>query len=197
MSRPAPVKHPLGIRLICLQKSVWGTALLAIALALFALHAMHETQPFQELFEGELAEDPHDWLANLLIGLVPHVSLQAELLLASVALIYAMLEGVEVWGLWTDRFWVELLVVFETAAFLPYEFWEIAQHFSPFKVLSIVINVLIVGYLVVRYLRRREERMVQAVRDRLDAHRAHGRREHDRAGATARGREPEGASGGG
>ena len=188
-TRPAPRQHPLGIRLICLQKSIWGAALLAIAAALFTLYALRETEPFQDLFEGELAQDPHDWLANLVIGLVPHLSLQAELLLASVALVYAVLEGVEVWGLWTDRLWVELLVVVETAAFLPYEFWEITQHFSPFKVLSIIINLLIVWYLVARYLRRKEERLVRDVAARLH----HG--ERDTSAPPARQREGAGQRG--
>ena len=95
------------------------------------------------------------YLTTVLIGLVPTVSLQTELLLAVGAIVYALLEGIEVWGLWRDLIWVELLIVVETTALLPYEGWELVYHPSGVKVLSLVINVLIVWYLVVRYLRKR------------------------------------------
>ena len=170
-------RRPLGIRLICLQKTVWGLALLGLAAALFALRATHQTQPFQELFENELAQDPHDLLANFLIGLAPRISPRAELLIGAGATVYAILEAIEVWGLWTDRLWVELLVVAETAAFLPYEVWELVRHFTPFKVLSIAINTLIVWYLLARYLRKREERLLRELRADLRGRAGAGREE--------------------
>jgi len=167
--------RPVGIGLILIQKSLWTAVLLVFAAALLALHTQHVTQPFQELFENELAEDPHDLLANLLIGLVPTLSTGAELLLAGGAVLYALLEAIEVWGLLRDLLWVEILIVFETAALLPYEAWELTRHFSPFKVLSIVINALIVWYLVVRYLRKREARLVEHVEAMVREHRSNPR----------------------
>lgn len=100
-------------------------------------------------------EDPHDRLANLLMGLVPAISLNAELLVAGGAIAYAVLEGIEVWGLWRDVLWVEVFIVVETAALLPYEVWEIMHHVSLFKVISMIINGLIVWYLATRYLKKR------------------------------------------
>ena len=74
--------RPLGIGLILLQKTLWGSVLLVIAVVLLIFHAQHVTDPIQELFTRELAEDPHDLLATVLIRLIPTVSLQTELLLA-------------------------------------------------------------------------------------------------------------------
>ncbi len=147
--------RPLGIGLILLQKTIWGSVLLVVAVVLLIFHAQHVTDPIQELFTGELAEDPHDLLATVLIRLVPTVSLQTELLLAVGAMVYAVLEGVEVWGLWRDLLWVELLIVVETAALLPYDGWELVHFPSVVKVLSLIINILIVWYLLMRYLRKR------------------------------------------
>jgi len=147
--------RPLGIGLILLQKTLWGSVLLVVAVVLLVFHAQHVTDPIQELFTRELAEDPHDLLATVLIRLVPTVSLTAELLLAVGAMVYALLEGVEVWGLWRDLLWVELLIVVETAALLPYDVWELVRSPSVVKVLSLIINILIVWYLLVRYLRKR------------------------------------------
>jgi uncharacterized membrane protein (DUF2068 family) len=147
--------RPLGVALILLQKTVWGSLLLVLAVVLLRFHARQVTDPIQELFARELAEDPHDLLANLLISLIPSVSLRTELLLAVGAIVYAFLEAVEVWGLWRDLLWVELLIVVETAALLPYDGWELVRFPSVVKVLSIMINILIVWYLVVRYRRKR------------------------------------------
>lgn len=153
--------RPLGIALILLQKTLLGSVLLVLAIVLLRFHAKQVTDPIQEVFTRELAEDPHDLLANLLIGLLPSVSLATELLLALGAIVYALLEGIEVWGLWRELLWVELLIVVETAALLPYDGWELARAPSIVKVLSIAINILIVWYLVVRYLRKRTVRREQ------------------------------------
>lgn len=157
--------RPLGIGLILLQKSIWGCVLLAVAVVLLIFRAQHVTDPIQELFTGELAEDPHDLLATVLIRLIPSISLQTELLLALGVTVYAVLEGIEVWGLWRDLVWVELLIVVETAALLPYDIWELVRHPSVVKVLSLVINVLIVLYLVAHYQRKRANHREQ--RERL------------------------------
>ena len=113
------------------------------------------------LFARELAEDPHDFIANLVIGLIPRVSVKAELLLAVGAVLYAILEGVEAWGLWNDVFWVELFLVVETTALLPYDMWELVNHFSPVKVATVAINVVILWYLTARFLRRRAANAVR------------------------------------
>src|SRR5437868_1971343 len=152
--------RPLGIGLILLQKTLWGSVLLVVAVVLLVFHAQHVTDPIQELFARELAEDPHDLLATVLIRLIPSVSLQTELLLALGVTVYALLEGIEVWGLWHDLLWVELLIVVETAAFLPYDGWKLVHNLSVVKVLFLVINVLIVWYLGVRYLRKRARKRV-------------------------------------
>lgn len=162
---------PLGIRLIVIQKSVWAVVLIAICVALFWFRAQHVSEPVRAIFHGEFREDPHDRLVNILIRLVPNLSLRAEVVLGAGAAIYAALEIIEAWGLWRLLLWVELLTVFETSAFLPYEIWEMVHRPSPVKALTIIINVLIVGYLVLRYLRKRAEhlaRQAEALAVRLE-----------------------------
>jgi len=167
MTAPIWSQRPLGIRLICVQKGVWGLVLLGITATLLVFYRLHVTEPFQELFEGELLQDPHDRFANLMIRLVPTLTLRTEVLLAAGAALYAVLEAIEVWGLLRDVLWVEVLVVVETAALLPYEIWELIHHASLFKTLSLVINVLIVWYLAGRYLRKREAHLVRELRHDL------------------------------
>jgi uncharacterized membrane protein (DUF2068 family) len=159
--------RPLGLTLIVIQKSVWALVLLALSAALFAFHAQHVTQPFQAFFGAELSEDPHDLVANIMIRLVPNLSLHTELLLAVGAIVYAALEVIEAVGLWRLVLWVELLTVFETSVFLPYEVWEFFHQFSVLKAGSFVINVLIVWYLFTRYLRRRAEHLGREIEAKI------------------------------
>jgi uncharacterized membrane protein (DUF2068 family) len=146
--------RPLGIGLIILQKTLWGIALLVAGIVLLIFRVYHVTQPFQVIFARELAEDPHDLLATTLIRLAPEVSLTKSLLLSVTACVYALLEGVEVWGLWRGLIWVEVLIVVETAGLLPYDTWELTHHFSMVKILLLVINILIVLYLLRSFLRK-------------------------------------------
>ncbi|MDE3075988.1 MAG: DUF2127 domain-containing protein, partial [Chloroflexota bacterium] len=93
-------ERPLGVVLVMAQKTIWGVTLAALASLLLVLRAMQVTQPLQSLFRVELREDPHDLVATFLIGLLPSFSLGAELLLGLAALTYALIEAIQVWGLW-------------------------------------------------------------------------------------------------
>jgi uncharacterized membrane protein (DUF2068 family) len=155
MAPPRRAGRPLGIVLIVVQKSVWALVLLLVSVTLLWFHARHLAEPIRVLFPGELLEDPHGRLADLLIRLVPRLSPRTELLLGAGAAVYAALEIVEAWGLWRLILWVELLTVVETSAFFPYELREMSRRPSIPSGLALAINVLVVAYLVVRYRRKR------------------------------------------
>lgn len=61
---------------------------------------------------------------------------------------YALLEGVEAFGLWTGRRWAEYLTFISTIVFVPYEVHELIKGVSALKVLALAINVAIVVYLL-------------------------------------------------
>jgi uncharacterized membrane protein (DUF2068 family) len=64
-------------------------------------------------------------------------------------LAYGLLEFVEGVGLWLAKRWGEYLTVVATAAFLPYEVYELLTSVTVTKVGAFAINVLAVVYLVV------------------------------------------------
>ena len=61
---------------------------------------------------------------------------------------YAVLEGVESWGLWRERRWAEYLTVVATSALIPLEIYELTLRVTPLKVAGLVVNVAIVAWLV-------------------------------------------------
>ena len=69
-------------------------------------------------------------------------------IVALAAAAYAVLEGVEAFGLWYQKRWAEYLTFVATTALLPLEAYELTRKLSPFKIVAIVVNVAIVVYLL-------------------------------------------------
>ena len=79
-----------------------------------------------------------------LLGVSPRKFLAAGI----VACVYAGVFVVEGWGLWREKRWAEYLTVIVTASLIPFELWEIFQHFTWLKIFALVLNVAIVSYLI-------------------------------------------------
>jgi uncharacterized membrane protein (DUF2068 family) len=62
---------------------------------------------------------------------------------------YALVEGVEAVGLWTQRRWAEYLTFLVTTSLLPLEVYELANRLSPLKLLTFAINLAVVAYLLI------------------------------------------------
>ena len=150
-----PAERTAGLTLLACEKSIGAAFFLVSAIVLFVLGARNITHPVQSLFAQELREDPHDFLASLLIGLLPEVSRRALVTLAFVSAGYFLLHVVEAMGLWLQQLWVEYLVLIETAAFLPYEVYEIVRRPTAFKGAILAVNLIIVWYLAQRRVRPR------------------------------------------
>jgi uncharacterized membrane protein (DUF2068 family) len=70
--------------------------------------------------------------------------------LAVASLCYAAVFLVEGIGLLTRRRWAEWLTVVVTASFIPIEIYEGVAHFGPGKIVALVFNLAILGYLLRR-----------------------------------------------
>jgi uncharacterized membrane protein (DUF2068 family) len=64
--------------------------------------------------------------------------------------VYAGLFLTEGIGLWMVRRWAEWFTVIVTSSLVPVEIYEIQRHPSPVKILVLMINLAVVGYLVYR-----------------------------------------------
>ena len=66
------------------------------------------------------------------------------------SLIYAGLFLTEGIGLWLQKRWGEWATVIITGSGIPLEVYEIHRHLSALKIVVLVINVAVVGYLIYR-----------------------------------------------
>jgi uncharacterized membrane protein (DUF2068 family) len=152
--RGKPLRDKIVLRLIAINRAVHFVVLGALATFVF-LFASHRDDLRRRAFRiiadlqtGAASGKPGGH------GIVHEVerafSLQSSTLrlVGAVLAVYAIVEGVEAVGLWYQRRWAEYLTFLVTTSLLPLEVYELSQRFSPFKVLTFVINVAVVLYLL-------------------------------------------------
>jgi uncharacterized membrane protein (DUF2068 family) len=89
----------------------------------------------------------HSWLVRHLNDVGSwHLDLIRVLLVVAIA--YALLEGIEAWGLWHERRWAEYLTVVATAGLLPLEIHELTERVTVLRLLALVVNVAVLVWLV-------------------------------------------------
>lgn len=85
----------------------------------------------------------------------PHIFLSAAsnigdpqiVMMAALALVYAVVHGAEAYGLWQERRWAEWLGALSGAIYIPFEIYELCKGASWLKWTALFINVGIVTYL--------------------------------------------------
>jgi len=149
--RGAELRQAVVMRLIAIDKLFHAigfflafVALVIIDSQLGGLHAFAERTLTEISSTGRPSTGTAAHWLDKLIGL-DHGELRP---LIFGALAYAILEGVESWGLWKEKLWAEYLTVVATAALIPLEVYEIVHRVSPLKIVALVVNVAIVVWLV-------------------------------------------------
>lgn len=152
--RGRPLRDKIVLRLIAANRAVHFLVLGALAAFIFAF-ASHRDALRERTFRviadlqtgtGSVGSSKH--------GVVHEVerafSLQSSTLrlVGLVFALYALVEGIEAFGLWYQRRWAEYLTLIVTASLLPLELYELATKLSPLKALTFLINVAVVVYLL-------------------------------------------------
>jgi len=89
----------------------------------------------------------HAWLVRHLDD-VGEWRLDAVRVLLVLAVAFALLEGVEAWGLWHERRWAEYLTVVATAALLPLELHELTVRVTVLRLGALAVNLAVLVWLV-------------------------------------------------
>jgi uncharacterized membrane protein (DUF2068 family) len=79
-------------------------------------------------------------------------------LLAIGAFLYASLFTVEGVGLWLQKHWAEYLTIISTALLLPIEVYELTHRITAPRISTLVVNIAVVVYLILRYRHRQKQR---------------------------------------
>ncbi len=137
---------------IAAERAFRGVVLLAVGIVLVTHPHADWASEISRLAE-HLGLDPKgNWIKRV-IDKVSKIHADQNVVFGIAALLYAVLEGAEAYGLWTRKRWGEWLTVVATSLFFIPEIWELAKSASLLKVGAILANVVIVAYLIWR-LRR-------------------------------------------
>jgi uncharacterized membrane protein (DUF2068 family) len=152
--RGRPLRDKIVLRLIAVNRALHflGLGLLGLAILLFSANRADLRDVVLRVvadISGEASSGPagQHGLRHSIDELFSLRSSRLHLF-AAIALAYALIEGVEAVGLWYAKRWAEYLTFIVTASLLPVEVYELAHHLTPFKVVALIVNVAVVGYLL-------------------------------------------------
>jgi uncharacterized membrane protein (DUF2068 family) len=137
------------IRLIALFKLL--KAILLIAVGVGALKLLHrDVASVLEHWVAMLGLDPGNQYVGRALEKAANLSPNKIKDLGVVSFIYAGLFLTEGIGLWLVKRWAEWFTVIITGSLIPFEVYEIHRHPTPIKILVLIINIAVVGYLLYR-----------------------------------------------
>ena len=156
--RGRPLRDRYVLRLIAVDRAVHVLVLAAITVAIFAF-ASHRTALDHDYtriladLQGGLGGPVNDTHSGIVSELNKLFALSTtRLYWTGVAVaVYTALLAIEGVGLWGARRWAEYLTFVETGVLVPFEIYELTKTVSYLKVLTLVINVAVVVYLLLRH----------------------------------------------
>jgi len=152
--RGKPLRDKIVLRVIAVNRALHFLVLGAIAVFVF-LFASHRNALRDKVYRviADLqtgASSGHSSKHGVLHEIDRAFSLQSGTLklVGVVFAVYAIVEGIEAFGLWYQKRWAEYLTFLVTTSLLPLEIYELANRLSPVKILTFVINLAVVAYLL-------------------------------------------------
>jgi uncharacterized membrane protein (DUF2068 family) len=154
--RGKPLRDKIVLRLIAINRALHfvGLALLGIAILLFSANRADLRDVVLRVIADVTGESSTGGGAVNGRGLTHRIDELFTLrssrlhLFAAIALVYAVVEGIEAVGLWYAKRWAEYLTLIVTASLLPVEVYELSEHATPFKILALIVNIAVVAYLL-------------------------------------------------
>jgi len=154
--RGKALKDALVLKLIAVDRAVHAIvfALVAVIVLVLELHlapVQGDVRQFLNDTQAGVAGTGQGASQSFFIRQLHHladVNRHTLLVVLFTASVYAVLEGAEAFGLWRQRRWAEYLTAIATAGFLPLELHELADRVSVGRVIALVVNLAVLGYLL-------------------------------------------------
>jgi uncharacterized membrane protein (DUF2068 family) len=143
------------LRLIAIFKFVKAATLIAVGFG--ALHLMHDNNVLDSFTQllARLGINPGGRYLDHALAKIANLPQKDFKDLGIGSFIYAALFLTEGTGLWLRKRWAEWFTAIITASLVPLEIFEIFHHPTIAKVIALVLNIAVVGYLIVRIRKER------------------------------------------
>lgn len=154
--RGKPLHEAILMRLISINKAAHATVftLLAIALLLVESNLAHIHRWAEGMIRrlsGPLSDTGQQASRSFLIResqKLFKLEPGTVKLLLTLAVVYAVLEWTEAYGLWREKRWAEYLTVVATTGFLPLEIHELIKRITILRVVALIVNIALIIWLV-------------------------------------------------
>ncbi|MBI2513793.1 MAG: DUF2127 domain-containing protein [Opitutae bacterium] len=143
---PAP-SHKKGLRVVAALEAFKGAIVLVVGFGFLTLLGRDQAA-FAEHLVARLHLNPAHHYPHIFIEAMSNLNDTHLLALAGLAAAYSALRFAEAYGLWLQRRWAEWLAALSGAIYVPVEVYEIFHRASWFKIVALVVNLVIVGYMV-------------------------------------------------
>lgn len=134
------------MRMVALFEAAKGALVLLAGLGLLTL-INRDIQALAERMVRFSHLNPASHYPRIFVDAASHVTNGKLWLLAGAATVYAMVRGVEAFGLWYERRWAEWFALVAGGIFLPVEIYEMFHHLTWIKAGVFATNVGIVAYM--------------------------------------------------
>ena len=159
MMRPQP-PGDRWLLLIAVFKLIKG--ILLVAAGIGALRLLHrDVADVVERWIDVLRVDPDNRFIHSVLVKVLTVNDRSLKEISAGTFAYAALFLTEGTGLLLRKRWAQYFTIIVTGSFLPLEVYELMLHASVAKLLVILLNVAIIGYLVVRLRRENKDKVLR------------------------------------
>jgi uncharacterized membrane protein (DUF2068 family) len=144
---PATGGHSRGLILVGLFKL--SKAIFFTAVGAGALHLVHKDlgDVLMHVVDA-LRIDPESRFVGMLMYKADLINVHELRRAGTLSILYAAVCVVEGTGLVLEKGWAEYFTVFLTAMGLPWESYELLERFSPYKVVLLLINIVVLLYLL-------------------------------------------------
>jgi len=143
-----PPRHKGGLRMVAVLEALKGA--LALLAAYVFISMIHRDVDFESAAENILFFfhiDPDRSLSQAFLNAADKMSDVNVMLIAGLAMAYAVLRFLEGYGLWKQRAWGEWLAIISGCVYIPFEVYKLVRHPSAFHWAVLGINILVVLYI--------------------------------------------------
>jgi uncharacterized membrane protein (DUF2068 family) len=137
----------VGLRTIAGYEAAKGALVLLAGLGLLGLIHRDVQEAGEELVR-HFHLSPSSHYPRIFLELTARVTDGWLWGLALGSLVYAALRFAEAYGLWHGKAWAEWLGAVSGAIYVPFEAVELYRKFTALRIASLLVNLLVVGYLL-------------------------------------------------
>jgi uncharacterized membrane protein (DUF2068 family) len=135
-----------GVRTVAVLEATKGVLVILVGFGLLALIHRNVQAVAEELVRA-VHLNPASHFPRVFLDAMASVNDTKLWLMAASATAYAAVRFVEAWGLWHQQLWAVWFGILTGCLYLPVEIYELSLSRSPFKILMLALNVLIVLWL--------------------------------------------------